>query len=256
MNLKMSYYKKWYKLAQKFLTNGKEKWNFCALLSQFPEERIIDLMLKFNYSDENFAVMAWDIDYLLETNPNLFNKDDQWMNWRADTRSRINYFQDLVAGWIYEDIVLNRLKLDSNIKVELYWSDSNRSILIEKVTNKPDYKISYKWKYLLVELWMSHTWFCYETEYVNLRNNKRTHMVEYWAYFLEMETFALSWKNKGLWIRFAIVGWEELNDYKPEIKWTKETDALHITKEKYHKLSDVQNVVRNTIEKYGNLIIS
>lgn len=103
---------------------------------------------------------------------------------------------------------------------------------------------------------MSHTWFCYNTEYVNLRNNKRSHMVEYWAYFLEIETFALNNRDRPIGIKFAIVWWDELNDYKPEIKWTKQTDALHIIRDKYHKLSEVQYIIKNITEKHWNQINS
>lgn len=251
----MSYYKKdTYNFAPIFQVNGKYVGNYYALRSQLSDEQTLYLMKHFNYSDENYAIMAGDKDYLKKTNSSLFSNSGGKMK-RRDDRTDMQYFQDLVAGWLYEDmLILSIHRRNSNIKIRLNGGDSTRCILGHKVTNEPDFKVIYKNKYILIEMAMSHTNYCYNTGKIHLRNNKREHLISRNSLFLEINTEATSAINKKP--TYALLTSSDLTDFIKEIQWGKESDCIFISKEQYKPMELLTKDIENMISLYGTILLS
>lgn len=235
-----------YHLGKRFAINGKYTGNFNNLTMKYTQSEIVNFMLEHNYSDENFAIMAGDEDYLRRTNPGLF-KDTWFRNSLKDSRTHLQYCQDLVSDWIYEDKVVATIeKQNPKLKVELNGGDKERCILGHKITNNPDFKIFYKQKYLLVEMAMSHGGYCYNQEEINFRNNKRLHLVEQNSWFLQVD-FSMSSTI------YALLKTTDLEEYTESTAWGKKTDCVAVPKNKYQPISNLGQMLEYYIRIYGHI---
>jgi hypothetical protein len=237
-----NYVKEDYTLAKPSLDRGM----YCALRKEFSQQQIIAVMKQFGYSDENFAIMSGDLNYLQQYSPDLFNELAFRTRGRTDTRNKLQYYQDLVAGWIYEDIVRAVIeKQDKDLKIELNGADSAREVKVRKVTNDADYKVIYKGKELLLELVMSHTGSA-ERDGLNFRNNKRSHLVEQGAKVLVIETHALD-RYSASNCQALILDKQALCDYRPNFMWNKPTDFISTKYRRFAPISMLSNIIKREI---------
>lgn len=229
------YYNEKYKLANKFLLKGKYIGNFNALRTQFSEEQIIKYMKALKYSDENFAIMAGDEKYLRETNPALFEKS-KFIDKMSDSRTYLQYCMDLVSGWLYEDLLIYSI-LSQNKELHILRSgeDRFRTVLGHHITNMSDMKVEYKGQIRPCEIAMSHGNFHYKYGKIDLRYDKRKHLIEQNSLLLIVETSAFS-KNKNDKL-FTLLSPNELLEYKESFAFDKPCQSIELNPSKFKNTS-------------------
>ncbi|HZK44124.1 MAG TPA: hypothetical protein VFC73_07520 [Syntrophomonadaceae bacterium] len=95
-----------------------------------------------------------------------------------DTRSNLQYGQDLILGWILEDFIIDRLQAPDIIFTKT-GADAERKFLSgSKVTTDSDYKISLEGKQFFVELAHDFNLFWQKREVYHLRDNKLLSLIK------------------------------------------------------------------------------
>lgn len=177
------YDKQNYKLQQPSLTSGA----YYALFKLFSEEKIISLMKRFDYSDENFAIMAGDKKWLKENNPDFF-RPSRFAIERKDSRTVLQYAQDLVANWLYEDIVEKIISVDKEIHISKNGVDKNRQFLVKDVTYATDFVIEKEGEQRPLELTMDYNGYLERRGFFHLRESKYQYLERENALLLIIDT--------------------------------------------------------------------
>lgn len=235
---------------------GRKSGPFVALTSQFTQEKIFFFMDKYGYSDENYAIMAGDEEYLKFTNPVLFGTS-KMSELRHDGRTVMMYYQDMVSSWLYENMVMDCINNKcQTAKLGLAGVDRERKILVgdSGVNNQSDFMAVYRGQKFPIELSMSHTGYAYWQEKINLRNRKREHLKAENSILLSIETFALdvSKHEKPDGLLFAMVWGDEYDMYYTEKNprfYNKECDCLSIKFDKYRRLDEFCILLEERMER-------
>lgn len=102
---------------------------------------LIDIAISLGYDEDNILILEGNERGLrtqhLQTYQNLLS-----CSHHADRRTPIEYGQDLVASWIFEDTFLMALKRSSKFIIDLDGADRNRKILSNvQTSSSSDYLI-------------------------------------------------------------------------------------------------------------------
>lgn len=147
------------------------KSNIYLKLENFFNEPIIDIAKKLGYSENNIII--------LENNENKLKEKylDTYSNLKScyhnrDGRTEMQYAQDLICSWIFEDYLVYNLKL-LGINLSLDGTDFERKILkSQKISSTSDYKIEYDNKKIYIELISDYKGYWNKNKKCDLRDDK------------------------------------------------------------------------------------
>lgn len=126
------------------------------MLEVFFNNSIINTAQKLNYTEDNILILNNDEESLKIKYPEIYNNLLSCTHNR-DYRSPLQYAQDLVCSWIYEDFLLKELN-KTGLTIELSGEDKNRKILKSaKVSSNSDYLVKYNNKTAFIELANDYT---------------------------------------------------------------------------------------------------
>lgn len=147
------------------------KSNIYKKLELFFDNTMINIAKKMDYNEENIIILENNEEKLKNDYPDVY-QNLLSCNHNKDYRSFMEYAQDLICSWIFEDYLIFNLKL-FGIQIELSGNDKNRKILQNNsVSSASDYYIEYKGKKAFMELANDYTGYWKRTKKCDLRDDK------------------------------------------------------------------------------------
>ncbi len=155
------------------------------MIGLFPD--LIERARTLGYPDSSVCILSGNEDLLKSNYPdayrNLFS-----CNHNRDRRTPMEYGQDLVASWLFEDMLMDNLK-KAGVSVVGAGADKNREVLSNaKVSASSDCLVSYNGKERLLELMSDYTGYWSRYHKMELRDSKFTKMQESKSLFLGVST--------------------------------------------------------------------
>ena len=151
--------------------------------SKMFREGIVAKARELNYSAENLCILEGNITLLREQFPNTYSNLMSCLHNR-DSRQHMAYAKDLVASWIFEDTIVQKLS-EYGIATTLAGADSNRELLpTSRVSASSDCQISANGKTRLLEIMCDYTGWWESTGHMELRDAKYTKLSREKALFL------------------------------------------------------------------------
>lgn len=153
------------------------------LLPQFIGDKILNVALRLNYSEPNILILKGDESSLRERYPDVY-KNLLSCNHHKDSRTFLEYGQNLVASWIFEDYLIETLS-NNGINVIHAGADKKREILPGiKVSSSSDSSVTYGGKTRLLEIMTDYTGYWNRTLKIDLRDCKYEKMRDSESLFL------------------------------------------------------------------------
>lgn len=135
------------------------------------EESLLNIAKKFNYHESNLIILENNLELLKEKHNDIYNNLLSCRQQR-DTRSELTYAKDLIANWILEDILLNKL-IENGFELNLAGNDKDRIILSNnKISTTPDYELNKNDNIYKIELICSFTNYWEKYKKIDFRNDK------------------------------------------------------------------------------------
>ena len=151
------------------------KSNIYSMLESFFDEPIVDIAKKLKYDEDNILILESDEEGLKLEYPETYNNLLS-CKYNKDARTFIEYAQDLICSWIFEDYLLLSLK-EQDLKIELSGEDKNRKILKSaKVSASSDYFINFNERKAFIELVNDYTGYWKKKKICDLRDEKYNHI--------------------------------------------------------------------------------
>lgn len=151
------------------------KSNIYIMLEKFFDDSVINVAKNMNYSEENILILENKENDLKQRYPEIYNNLLSCRHNR-DFRTPMQYAQDLVCSWLYEDYLLDKLK-HVGINIKLSGEDRNRKILSSaRVSSNSDYLIEYNGKKAFIELANDYTGYWKNKKQCDLRDDKFLHI--------------------------------------------------------------------------------
>lgn len=149
-----------------------------------------DLVAKaktYGYPESSICILGGDESRLKSEFPNTFSNLNSCKHNR-DSRTAMEYGQDLVASWLFEDFLMESLT-KVGIEIEGVGADKNRGVLpTTKVSASSDCVVSYGGKKKLLELMSDYTGYWSRYGKMELRDSKFKKMQESNSLFLGVST--------------------------------------------------------------------
>lgn len=188
------------------------KSNVYEKLENFFDETIINVAKKMGYREENIIILEDDEAKLRKEYPDIYDNLISCSHNR-DSRNIIEYAQDLICSWIFEDYLIYNLNL-FDINVELSGEDRERKILrSSSVSSKADYFLEYNGKKMYIELandyrgYWKRKGICdlRDDKYKKLANKKSTFHYTYLLGidFVDNEYFFIDIANENLNVKYS-----------------------------------------------------
>lgn len=142
-------------------------------VSKYFNKPLVRVAEIFNYDDDNIVILEGDYEKLRVQFPDTYNNLVSCRH-HADRRTPLEYGQDLVASWLFEDSFLESLRRSNSFEIELDGADKNRKILSNtKTSAASDYIIkTSSGERIKVELMCDYTGFWSRTNKLHLRDAK------------------------------------------------------------------------------------
>lgn len=151
------------------------KSNIYTMLEKFFTEPIITIAKKFNYSEDNILILENNEIELEKQYPETYSNLLSCKHNR-DCRTPMQYAQDLVCSWIFEDYLMAELE-NKGLEINLSGEDRNRKILKStKVSSSSDYLVSVNNKLIYIELANDYTGYWQTKKQCDLRDDKFLHI--------------------------------------------------------------------------------
>lgn len=151
------------------------KSNIYKMLESFFNDSIENIAQKLNYSEENILILKNKEVELKEKYPETYSNLLSCKH-NKDCRSLMQYAQDLVCSWLYEDYLMSELS-KNGLKVMLSGEDRERKILKNiKVNSNSDYMVTINEKTAFIELVNDYTGYWYKKGQCDLRDDKFIHI--------------------------------------------------------------------------------
>lgn len=152
-----------------------------AFLLEAENSSLIEVAKSLQYSDANICVLEGNAEILQRDHPNTYNAILTCRHNR-DSRTPIEYAQDLVASWVFEDYFvfkMNSIKAKYGFEVILAGADKGREILTNKnVSAKSDCAFLYNGNRLPLEIMSDYTGYWSRTKKLDLRDSKYKSLVD------------------------------------------------------------------------------
>ena len=154
---------------------------------------IIAKAIELQYSADNICILEGDMRKLerehRQTYDNLMS-----CTHNRDNRLPIEYARDLVASWIFEDSLVQKLQ-EGGLQINLSGADRNRQLLAtSRVSASSDCQISYNGVSRHAEIMSDYTGYWERTGRMELRDEKYLELVREKAIFLGICAIGASWK--------------------------------------------------------------
>ncbi len=139
-------------------------------LSNLFKYNLTNVAKSLGYSTYNLLILAKDFKTLQLEFPEVWNSLMSCRH-QKDKRTITEYALDLVASWVYEDVILS--ELSKFFDIELNGTDKKREILSSsKVKTDADYLITSNGNSTTLELVNSYTNYWKSSGKIDLRDNK------------------------------------------------------------------------------------
>lgn len=156
-------------------------------LSEYFGESLIDVAYDMGYSEANIQILSGDVEGLRTRNPDIYANLLSCRH-NKDGRSFIEYGQDVVASWLFEDHLLYELNR-AGLRVVSAGADRNRVILpSSKVSASSDFTVLWRGREIPLELMNDYTGYWYRYCKIDLRDDKYSKMKEKKSLFLGIST--------------------------------------------------------------------
>lgn len=151
------------------------KSNIYVMLENFFDESMVNIARQMGYSEDNILILENNINKLMVDYPDVYDNLKSCRHNR-DSRTEIEYAQDLVCSWIFEDYLLLNLRLNG-LDVELSGADCERKILrSSSVSSKSDIVVKENNKKIYIELVNDYKGYWLKNNKVDLRDDKYLHV--------------------------------------------------------------------------------
>ena len=141
-------------------------------LSNYFNKPLCDYAIDLGYHDSNILTLKGNINTLQNRHLNIYRNLISCQH-HSDRRSPIEYGQDLIASWIFEDYFIKNIQ-NSELEIKLAGADQTRLILPnQKTSTSSDYIITTtSGTHIFMELVNDYTGFWYKYQKLHLRDNK------------------------------------------------------------------------------------
>lgn len=140
-------------------------------LSNFFENGLINEAKKFKYSNSNILILEGQESSLKTQYPAIYSNLIS-CNHNRDRRTIMEYAQDLVASWVFEDYLIEEFKKIGYI-LERSGADKNREILSNsKVSAASDCLLKHNGNSILIEIMSDYKGYWTKYNKVDLRDDK------------------------------------------------------------------------------------
>ncbi len=147
------------------------KSNIYMMLEKFFDDTMVNIAKKMGYSEDNILILEDNVDKLKIDYQDVYENLKSCKHNR-DSRTEIEYAQDLICSWIFEDYLIFNLKLNG-LDAELSGSDSERKILKSSaVSSKSDLVVKGYKKKIYIELVNDYRGYWLKYNKVDLRDDK------------------------------------------------------------------------------------
>lgn len=151
------------------------KSNIYVMLEKFFDESMVNIARQMGYSEDNILILENNINKLMVDYPDVYDNLKSCRHNR-DSRTEIEYAQDLVCSWIFEDYLILNLRLNG-LDVELSGADCERKILrSSSVSSKSDIVVKENNKKIYIELVNDYRGYWLKNNKVDLRDDKYLHV--------------------------------------------------------------------------------
>jgi len=140
-------------------------------LNNFYDCGLINKAIELNYSESNKVILSGD-DIKLKNNYPVVYENLKSCRHNRDSRTIMQYGQDLVASWIFEDDLLKKL-ITLGLSIEGAGADRERQILTNsRVSSSSDFLISLNGREVKLELMTDYSGYWSKTKQLDLRDSK------------------------------------------------------------------------------------
>ena len=140
-------------------------------LDNFFNDTIVNIAIRLGYDPDNILILEEDENRLRKDYPETYDNLKSCKHQR-DRRSLMEYAQDLVCSWVFEDYLFSNLRM-CGLNIYLDGEDKNRKILSSsKVSANSDFLVEYNDKRLYIELANDYTGYWLKRLQVDLRDDK------------------------------------------------------------------------------------
>ena len=148
---------------------------------------LVDKAKQYGYPESSICILSGDGAKLKVEFPETYKNLNSCKHNR-DSRTAMEYGQDLVASWLFEDYLMESLQ-DAGIAIIGAGADKNREVLpVTKVSASSDCVVSYDGKERLLELMSDYTGYWAKYGKMELRDAKFTKMKSSKSLFLGVST--------------------------------------------------------------------
>lgn len=155
------------------------------MLSLYPD--LVEIARSYNYPESSICILSGNEYELQHRFPETYNNLLSCRHNR-DKRIPLEYGQDLVASWLFEDFLMESLS-NAGLTVSGAGADKNRTVLPHaKVSSSSDCLIYFNGKERLLELMSDYTGYWAKTGKMELRDAKFQKMQDSNSLFLGVST--------------------------------------------------------------------
>lgn len=155
------------------------------MLGLYPD--LVEKARSYGYPESSICILSGDESRLKSEYPDTFNNLNSCKHNR-DSRTAMEYGQDLVASWLFEDYLMESLQA-AGMTIEGAGADKNREVLpTTRVSAASDCMVSFNGKQRLLELMSDYTGYWARYGKMELRDSKYTKMKNSNSLFLGVST--------------------------------------------------------------------
>lgn len=167
-------------------------------LSKYFSNGIVAKAIELGYSDDNILILEGKENTLRNSYPEIWDNLQSCKHHR-DRRTPLEYAQDLVASWVFEDCLISAL-YNAGLDITHAGADRNRKILSgSNVSASSDAAILVRGHYVPLEIMCDYTGFWTRTNRMDLRDSKYSKLKNAHSLFLGFSTV----DNKVILLDFA-----------------------------------------------------
>lgn len=156
-------------------------------LSKYFSQGIVAKAEQLSYSDDNILILKGDELSLRKLHPDIWANLQSCTHHR-DRRTPLEYAQDLVASWVFEDCLISALQ-SAGLDISHAGADKNRKILSgTNVSASSDASICVKGRHVPLEIMCDYTGFWTRKGKMDLRDSKYTKLKNANSLFLGFST--------------------------------------------------------------------
>lgn len=156
-------------------------------LPSFLGRDLISVARDMHYSPSNILILDGEIDILKTHYSNVYEALISCRHHR-DARTPLEYAQDLVASWLFEDYICEVLE-QNGLNISKAGADKNREILSsQRVSASSDTMITYDGRSRLVEIMTDYGGYWAKNKVIDLRDSKFNELCRTKSIFLGIST--------------------------------------------------------------------